>query len=45
MNLICPNCGETKNFDLKEIQKGKSWWVKCDTCGFNGLESGFTESK
>lgn len=38
---ICPNCGEIRNFDLKEIQKGK-WRVTCATCGHNDSEEKFT---
>lgn len=39
--MTCPKCGEKHNFDMKEIQKGKPWMVKCATCGFNGSEREF----
>ena len=41
--MICPNCGERRNFNSKEIQKGKPWYVTCDTCGFNAPETEFEE--
>lgn len=39
--MKCPRCGERCNFDLKEIQKNKAWWVTCATCGFNDSEDVF----
>ncbi len=41
--MICPSCGAKHNFDMKEIQKGKPWRVKCATCGFNDEEGAFDE--
>ncbi len=41
--MICPKCGEKHNFDMKEIQKGKPWRVKCARCGFNDSETEFND--
>ena len=45
----CPNCGEKHNFNIKKIGGEESWYVKCATCGHNGLgpefESNATVSK